>query len=77
MTVDFKAMLNSLFTLPKTQQDISKIAEAARQAQSPQMQAQLAQVQTDLTAAIGTQLTLQFISTAALVGIFVLLFKKG
>jgi hypothetical protein len=75
--MDFKALLNSLFTLPKTQQDIRQIAQVAQQAQSPQLQAQLAQMQSDLTAAVGTQLTLQFISTAALVGIFVLLYKKG
>jgi len=75
--VDFKALLQSVFKLPQTQTDISKLAEAARQAQSPQMQQQLAQAQADLTAAIGTQLTLQFVSTAALIGIFILLYKKS
>jgi hypothetical protein len=75
--MDIKAMLASIFTLPQTQKDISQIASMAQQAQSPQMQAQLSQAQADLTTAIGTQLTLQFISTAALVGIFVLLYKKA
>lgn len=75
--MDFKAMLNSLFTLPKTQRDVSQIAEMARQAQSPQLAQQLAQAQADLTAAVGTQLALQAVSTAALIGIFVLLYKKS
>ncbi len=74
--MDFKNLLNSLFTLPKTQKDISQIAEVARQSQSPQLSAQLAQAQSDLTAAVGTQLALQAVSTVALVGIFVLLYKK-
>lgn len=74
--MDFKQLLQSVFKLPQTQQDISKLAEAARQAQSPQLQMQIDQMRADLTAAIGTQLTLQFVSTAALVGLFILAFQR-
>jgi len=74
--MNLQALLNSIFTLPKTQQDITKIAQAAQQAQSPQMQAQLSAMRDDLTTAIGTQLVLQLVATVSLVGIFVLLYKK-
>jgi len=74
--MNLQALLNSIFTLPKTQQDITKIAQAAQQAQSPQMQAQLSAMRDDLTTAIGTQLILQLVATVSLVGIFVLLYKK-
>lgn len=68
----FQAMVK----LPQTQQDIRTIAQTGEQLQSPGMQQQIEEVRADVTTYAGVQLTLQMISTAAMVLMAVLAWSK-
>lgn len=65
--LDLTELFRAVAGAPKTQQDISAIAEASRAAQSPQFQQEIRAGVDQLQSYAYAQLTLQTISTAALV----------
>jgi hypothetical protein len=69
-------LTNLLIGIPQTQSDINVLAQTAGQFQSPQVQAQIAKARDELETYLVFQGITNFISTAALVGIFILLWKK-
>ena len=65
--LDLSEIFRAAAGAPKTQQDIASIAEASRAAQSPQFQQELKMGVEKVESYAYAQLTLQAISTAALV----------
>lgn len=73
--VDFNQLFQSIATLPQTQKDINAIASAAQQAQDPMVQKQIQAGVVQVETYAKTSLVLQALSTAALVGVFLLQIK--
>ena len=73
----FREFLDSILTLPQTQRDIRKIAEATEYAQSPEARATLEQAQATVEAYATTQLVLQVLSTVAILGLLYVSLKNG
>lgn len=71
-SIGIESLLQSLFQAPQTQKDIRTIASTAEQLQSPQVQKQISDLQSELTALSKTVLILQGISAVAVVGMFAL-----
>jgi len=69
-------IFNAVAKLPQTQQDIRTIAQTGEQLQSPGVQQQIEAARSDLTTYAGVQLTLQMVSTAAMVLMALLAWSK-
>jgi len=63
--------------VPQTQQDVNVIAGAVQQVQTPQFQADLGEAKQAVIAYAGAQLFFQFVSTAAMVGMFLIQLKAS
>jgi len=69
-------LLNAVARVGQTQKDIRTIAQTGQQLQSPEMQAQLEAVRSDVTMYAGLQITLQMIATGAMVVMAVLAWQN-
>jgi hypothetical protein len=70
--MDFQSLIQSLTQLPQTQKDIQSLARTGEQIRSPETQAILSAVQTDLTHFVSIQVGLQALSTLAALGVFMI-----
>ena len=75
--IGIQDLLETLFKVPQTQKDIRTIASTAEQVQSPQVQKQLVDLQSEISALSKTVLVLQGISAVAVVGMFLLQLKES
>lgn len=72
MNSNVASLFEALSGVPRTQADINQIAQVSQQLQSPQVKQEIQNIGTDLKYGAAALFTLQAISTAAMVGMFLI-----